>query len=34
MLGHLFTTWAGKRESVAACRPMVEGLKLLSPADE
>jgi hypothetical protein len=32
MLGHLFTTWGGKKEGLAEYRPMVEGLKLLRPA--
>ena len=29
MLGHLFTTWGGKKDAVAEYRPLVEGVKLL-----
>jgi hypothetical protein len=35
MLGHLFTTWGGvKKDALAEYRPMVEGLKLLKPAEK
>jgi Glycosyl hydrolase family 20, catalytic domain len=34
MLGHLFTTWDGKKDNLAEYRPLVEGLKLLKPADK
>jgi len=30
MLGHLFTTWGGKKDAVTEYPPMVEGLKLLN----
>ncbi len=29
MLGHLFTTWGGKKDTLTEYRPLVEGLKLL-----
>jgi hypothetical protein len=32
MLGHLFTTWGGRKDAVAEYPPMVEGLKLLQAA--
>jgi hypothetical protein len=34
MLGHLFTTWGGRKDAVAEYRPMVEGLKLLRGSAE
>jgi hypothetical protein len=34
MLGHLFTTWGGRKDAVPEYRPMVEGLKLLASADK
>jgi hypothetical protein len=34
MLGHLFTTWGGAKDALPEYRPMVEGLKLLKPADQ
>jgi hypothetical protein len=30
LLGHLFTTWGGRKDAVAEWRPMVEGLKVLA----
>jgi hypothetical protein len=30
MLGHLFTTWGGKKDALTEYRPLVEGLKLLN----
>lgn len=32
MLGHLFTTWGGRKDSVADYPPLVEGMKLLKPS--
>jgi hypothetical protein len=32
MLGHLFTTWSDKKETVIDSQPMLEGLKLLKSA--
>jgi hypothetical protein len=29
MLGHLFTTWGGRKDALTAYKPLVEGLKLL-----
>jgi hypothetical protein len=34
MLGHLFTTWGGRKDALADYRPMVEGLKLLKTAEK
>jgi hypothetical protein len=34
MLGHLFTTWGGRKDAVPEYRPMVEGLKLLTSAEK
>jgi hypothetical protein len=34
MLGHLFTTWGGRKGALAEYRPLVEGLPLLKPADK
>jgi hypothetical protein len=34
MLGHLFTTWEGKKESLLEYQPMVEGLKLLQEKEK
>jgi hypothetical protein len=33
LLGHLFTTWGGRKNAVAEYRPMVEGLKVLTPGE-
>jgi hypothetical protein len=30
MLGHLFTTWGGRKDSLTEYQPMVQGLKLLA----
>jgi hypothetical protein len=32
MLGHLFTTWSGKRDALVEYPPLVEGLKILKAA--
>ncbi len=29
MLGHLFTTWGGKKDTLPEHKPLVEGVKLL-----
>jgi hypothetical protein len=29
MLGHLFTTWGGRKDAPAEYRPLVEGVKIL-----
>jgi hypothetical protein len=29
MLGHLFTTWGGKKDAVTEYKPLVEGSKLV-----
>jgi glycosyl hydrolase family 20 len=34
MLGHLFTTWSGKKDGLADYPPLVQGLKLLAPASQ
>jgi hypothetical protein len=34
MLGHLFTTWNGKSDSLAEYKPMVEGLKVLKEMEK
>jgi hypothetical protein len=34
MLGHLFTTWGGRKGTLAEYRPLVEGLPLLKLADK
>jgi hypothetical protein len=34
MLGHLFTTWNGKKDNLAEYPPMVEGLKLLEAKEK
>jgi hypothetical protein len=34
MLGHLFTTWGGRKGALAEYRPLVEGLPLLKPTDK
>jgi hypothetical protein len=34
VLGHLFTTWGGKKDTVVEWVPMVEGLKLLKSLDK
>jgi hypothetical protein len=34
ILGHLFTTWGGRKDNLAEYPPMVEGLKLLKSADK
>jgi hypothetical protein len=34
MLGHLFTTWGGRKGDLGDYRPLVEGLPLLKPADK
>jgi hypothetical protein len=34
MLGHLFTTWVGKKANLPEYQPLVEGLKLLRAADQ
>jgi hypothetical protein len=34
MLGHLFTTWGGKKDAVTEYRPLVAGLKLLRSSTE
>ena len=33
MLGHLFTTWGGRKDALADYPPLVEGLKLLHAAE-
>jgi hypothetical protein len=34
VLGHLFTTWSGRRDALAEYPPLVEGLKLLRAAGD
>jgi hypothetical protein len=34
VLGHLFTTWSGKRDDLAAYPPLVQGLKLLKRSEK
>jgi hypothetical protein len=34
MLGHLFTTWGGRKGALAEYRPLTEGLPLVKPADK
>lgn len=34
MLGHLFTTWGGKKDALTEYPPMVEGLKLLKSSEK
>jgi hypothetical protein len=34
MLGHMFTTWSGKKDTLPDYPPMVEGLKLLKSAGD
>ena len=34
MLGHLFTTWGGRKDAVTEYRPLVEGLKILTASRE
>jgi hypothetical protein len=34
MLGHLFTTWGGRKDALTEYQPMVQGLKLLGRASD
>jgi hypothetical protein len=34
VLGHLFTTWGGRKDALAEYAPLVQGLKLLKSSDK